>query len=109
MLKNPKVLNPEARLQASVARDIKLRHLEEHSRSQADALAAAKWEVAVSEKDEHAMKKRIEEQIFSDTKLSKITNTNARKAMLQQLFLEDERKYENDLTRMGLSYRKENT
>ncbi len=107
MSKNPKVMNPEARLQASVARDIKLRHLEEHARSQADAVAAAKWEVAVSEKDEVATRKRVEEQILNDTKLAKISNSALRRKKLEELYLQDEYKYEDELNLKGLSFRRE--
>ncbi len=108
MIKNPKVLNPEARLQASVARDIKLRQLEEHSKYQADAVAAAKWEVAVSEKDERAMRKRTEEQICTDTRLAKISNTTSRRRKLEDLYRSDAIKYENELNMMGLAMKRDN-
>jgi hypothetical protein len=38
-----KPLNPEEKLQASVSRDIKIRHLEEHAKVQAEAVAVARY------------------------------------------------------------------
>lgn len=107
MTKNPKVLNPEARLQASVGRDIRLRQLAEHSKQQADAVAAAKWEVAVSEKIEQAVRKRTDEQICVDTKLAKISNTVSRRKKLEELYRQDLRKYEDELSLMGLAIRRD--
>lgn len=106
-VKNPKVLNPEARLQQSVARDIKVRQLEEHSKYQADAVAVAKWEVAINQKDEDARRKRIADQIKVDTHLAKTSNTANRRAKLAELYRNDELKYESELNMMGLSFRRE--
>ena len=107
MPKTTKALNPEAMLQASVARDLKLRHLEEHARHQAEALSVAKWEVSFSEKEEKAKKKRLDDQILEDSKVAKISNTLARKQRLEALYQDDEIMYEEELKMRGLAFRRE--
>ena len=72
-----------------------------------DAVAVARWEVAVSVKDEGSVKKRVEEQIVTDTKLAKIANTAYRRKKLEQLYKNDEMKYEDELNMKGLSFRRE--
>ena len=101
--------NPEARLQASVARDLKLQQMEEHSRSQAITLGAAKWEVKLIGKDEIANIKRREEQIKNDSRISKITNTENRRRQLDALYQADELQYEEELHARGLAFRKDRT
>lgn len=91
----------------NVARDIKVRQLEEHAKSQADFLAAARWEVAVSEKDEVALRKRVDAQIREDTKLAKISNTALRRSKLEALYQQDELRYEDELNMRGLAFRRE--
>mmetsp|Transcript_10140 Transcript_10140/g.10978 ORF Transcript_10140/g.10978 Transcript_10140/m.10978 type:complete len:110 (+) Transcript_10140:38-367(+) len=102
-----KAVNPEERLQKSVARDIKLRYLEEHSKRQAEAVAAAKWEVKLLEKDEIGNRKRTEEQITVDSKIVKVTNTAYRRQQLQQLYRSDELRYEQELESRGLAFKHE--
>ncbi len=102
-----KVKNPEAALQASVARDIKLRLLDEHAKGQADALAVAKWEVALGQKDVDAAKKRSESENKYDSQLTNKNVKRNRKERLQLLFEADEIKYEAELAAMGLSFRRD--
>ncbi len=99
----PKPVNPEKRLQESVARDIKLRHLEEHTKRQADALGAARWENALVQKDELNIRKRREDQIIFDSQVAKISNTNMRRQRLEQLYQYDEMRYEEELRSKGLA------
>jgi hypothetical protein len=106
-LKNPKVINPEKRLQESVARDIKLRQLEDHAKHQAAAMGAARWEAALVAKDEVASRKRREEQIISDSQVSRMNNTALRKLRLEQLYRDDELRYEEELNSMGLAFRRD--
>ncbi len=70
-------------------------------------MAAAKWEVAVTEKDEAAYRKRIENQIIEDTKLAKVNNTLTRRMRLIELYKRDEERYESELNLSGLSFRRE--
>lgn len=102
-----KAMNPEARLQASVARDIKIRHLNEHSKKQADALSVAKWELALTAKDQKVQRQRIEEQMAKDSAVVKVVSTASRRERLAQLYKDDELKYENELNLRGLSFRRE--
>lgn len=106
-LKNPKIINPEKRLQESVARDIKLRSLEEHTKHQAEAMAAARWEAALVRKDEVANRKRVEEQIIYDSRVAKINNTALRKQRLEMLYRHDEMRFEEELNARGLAFRRE--
>lgn len=100
-----KAVNPEERLQKSVARDIKLRYLEEHAKRQAEAVSVAKWENKLLQKDEIATRKRVEEQISTDSKVVKVTNTAYRRQQLQQLYQQDEIVYEQELNARGLAFR----
>jgi Skp family chaperone for outer membrane proteins len=102
-----KAVNPEERLQKSVARDIKLRQLEEHSKRQAEAVSLARWESKLLQKDDTANRKRMEEQISSDSKVVKVTNTSYRREKLQELYRYDELRYEAELNDRGLAFRHE--
>lgn len=107
MSKNAKIMNPEARLQASVARDIKVRQLNEHAKHQADALSVAKWELALTAKDHTVAKKRLMEQMAKDSAVVKVINTASRRAKLEQLYKDDELMYEAELNLRGLAFRRE--
>jgi hypothetical protein len=107
MPKNMRAVNPEERLQASVARDLKLRHLEEHAKRQAEAISAAKWESTLQAKDELSNKKRMESRIIEDSKIAKISNTAIRRQRLEELYHFDELQYEQELNAKGLAFRRE--
>jgi|EP01033_Poteriospumella_lacustris_P006870 hypothetical protein len=102
-----KAVNPEARLQASVARDLKLRGLEEHARHQSIAVEVARWENTLNQKDERANRKRREEQILEDSKVARINNTSQRRQRLEELYQMDELRYEAELNAKGLAFRRE--
>ena len=102
-----KTMNPEAKLQQSVARDIKVRQLNEHAKHQADALSVAKWELNLTAKDEIVTKKRKEEQLAKDSEVVKVINTASRRKKLEKLFHDDELKYEEELNMRGLAFRRE--
>ena len=104
VLQSPKVLNPEDKLQQSVARDIKLQHLLEHSKKQADSLAVAKWEEALYQKDQKVMIQRVNEQIGKDSLAAKAVATSTRRALLQKLYHDDELRFEEELHKKGLAY-----
>lgn len=107
MSKNKKALNPEERLQAAVARDIKLAYLVEHAKHQADAMAVAKWEMQLMHKDEISNRKRNESAIASDSQIVKITTTKSRRARMEELYYHDELQYEEELNMRGLAYRRD--
>jgi len=106
-MSNTKAMNPEARLQASVARDIKIRHMNEHAKHQADALSVAKWELALHEKDKKVQRQRLEDQMARDSEVVKVISNASRRERLAQLYKDDELKYEEELNLRGLSFRRE--
>lgn len=106
-MSNTKAMNPEARLQASVARDIKIRQLNEHAKHQADALSVAKWELALTEKDKKVQRQRAEDQMAKDSEVVKVISNASRRERLAQLYKDDELKYEEELNLRGLSFRRE--
>lgn len=107
MSKNAKTMNPEARLQASVARDIKVRQLNEHAKNQADALSVAKWELGLTAKEQKANRQRLEEQMARDSTVVKVISTQTRRQKLEQLYKDDELNYEAELNMRGLAFRRE--
>jgi hypothetical protein len=100
-------MNPEARLQASVARDIKVRQLNEHAKNQADALSVARWELGLTAKEVKADKKRLEEQMARDSTAVKVISTQTRREKLERLYKDDELRYEEELNMRGLAFRRE--
>ena len=96
-----KAENPEARLQAAVARDIIISNMEHYAKNQALAMSVAKWEVAMGTKDEVAKKLRAEKTAKEDSKCSKYMSKAQRKQKLQDLYYDDELKYEEELNAMG--------
>jgi hypothetical protein len=107
MPKTVKAPNPEEKLQESVARESKLRQLEDHARLQAEATSAAKWELSFYEKEEKASKQRNDSQILEDSRAAKITNTIVRRQRLEALYQDDEIRYEDELRMRGLALRRE--
>lgn len=102
-----KGLNPEEKLQQSVARDVTIRLLEEHAKYQADAVSAAKWDQALSLKDDVASKKRFEEARASNARLTHTHMKEVRRNKLIKLYEMDEMMYEEELAGQGLSFRRE--
>lgn len=101
-----KQLNPEEKLQQSVERDAKLSFLVEHSKQQADALAVAKWEVSMVQKDENAQRKRTEQHILGTERAAAADRKATRKARLEELYKNDEAAYNEQLEKMGLAFRR---
>jgi hypothetical protein len=58
-------------------------------------------------KDEQAVKKRSEERSAIDSRLMKTLNKSVRKQRLEELYRQDEMKYEQELNDMGLAFRRE--
>lgn len=101
-----KAKNPEEALQASVARDIKIRLMNDAVRAQQLYLAYARWENALGQKDVVAARKRAEEEGREDSSLSNRNIRAVRKQKLEALYHEEELKYERELAEMGLAFRR---
>ncbi len=101
-----KAKNPEAALQASVARDIKIRLMNDAVRQQNLYLSYALWENALGSKDVSAGKKRADKISAEDSQLTNKSIKAIRKQKLESLFLADEIKYEQELANLGLAYRR---
>ena len=104
--KKEKKVDPEAALKASVARDIKLRLMDDAIRQQRLHLSYAVWNNQLGEKDLRAEKKRSEENFNQDSQLTNQNVKQIRKQKLETLFYEDELKYEEELAMKGLAYRR---
>eukprot|EP01038_Epipyxis_sp_PR26KG_P005938 gene5938-8186_t len=102
-----KGINPEAKLQESVERDIKIRHLEEHAKHQADSLAVARWEAALVIKDRQSVKKQFEDKAESMNKIANESLKSTRRQRLINLYKNDELRYESELSSLGLSFIRE--
>ena len=101
-----KTKNPEAALQASVARDIKLRLMDESVSRQNVHLAVARWENALGIKDVEADRKRSDESFHSDAMLQNKNLKRTRKQKLEALFKAEELQYEEELSMQGLAFRR---
>ena len=101
-----KVKNPEAALQASVARDIKIRLMNDAVRQQNLYLSYAVWENALATKDVVSAQKRAAKVSGEDSKLTNKSVHAIRKEKLEALYMADEIKYEEELARLGLAYRR---
>lgn len=99
--------NPEAKLKASVARDIKIRLMDEHAKKQAVSLSIAKWTNALSVKDRQADQKRLDGQVLIDGIMNKTSSKLERKERLEALYRRDAIKYDDELSMKGLAFRRE--
>ncbi len=104
--KKEKKVDPEAALKASVARDIKLRLMDDAIRQQNRYLSYAVWNNKLGEKDVRAATKRATESFNSDSQLTNQNVKRQRKAKLEDLYMNDELKYEEELEMKGLAYRR---
>ena len=104
--KKEKKVDPEAALKASVARDIKLRLMDDAIRQQRLHLSYAVWDNKLGEKDQRAASKRAETSFTEDSQLTNQSVKQIRKEKLEALFYDDELKYEEELAMKGLAYRR---
>lgn len=104
--KEVKPKNPEAALQASMARDIKLRVMDEAVARQSVHLSLARWENALGTKDVQADRKRSEDNFAADAVLQNRNLKKTRKALLEALFKAEELQYEEELAMQGLAFRR---
>jgi len=105
--KNKAKMNPEEKLQARVGVEIQRRLLSEHAKSQADALAVAKWESTMGQRDSLAQKKRDGEKLKGDLALTEKRIVDTREARIIELYKEDESNYREELLQKGMAYRKQ--
>jgi hypothetical protein len=99
--------NPEAKLKASVARDIKIRLMDEHAKKQSVCLSIARWDNSLPIKDRQADKKRLDASCLVDSQLNKTSSNAARKERLEALYRQDAIKYDDELSMRGLAFRRE--
>ena len=99
-------LNPEEKLQARVGVEIQRRLMKEHSKAQADAVAVAKWESTMGQRDSLAQKKRDDIKLTNDLSLKDKRVNEVRESRLMELYAEDERRYQLELDRKGLVFRR---
>ena len=104
--KKEQKVDPEAALKASVARDIKLRLMDDAIRQQRLHLSYAVWDNKLGEKDLRAERKRAEDNFNEDSQLTNQNVKKIRKQKLEALYYEDELKYEEELAMKGLTYRR---
>lgn len=102
----PKPKNPEAALQASMARDIKLRVMDEAVARQSVHLSLARWENALGTKDVVADRQRTTANFAADAILQNQNLKRTRKAKLEALFKAEELQYEEELAMQGLAFRR---
>jgi DUF2075 family protein len=111
MMSSPKKskskMNPEEKLQARVGIEIQRRLLDEHAKSQADALAVAKWESTMGQRDSLAAKRRDGEKLKDAMVLTETRILNTRESRIIDLYKEDENQYREELLQKGLAYRKQ--
>ena len=103
----PKAQNPEARLQASLARDVSIRLMHEAAKVQADTLAVARWDNALATKDIISAHKRQVAAIAGDSIIASKAVKQSRRERLEALYAEDECKYGDELSVRKLAFRKD--
>ena len=99
-------LNPEQRLRANMEREISIRLMREEAKKQSDFLAVAKWDNALSIKDIEARKKLTNKQMEQDKIVANKLLKEERRIKLENLYKEDELKYEMQLASIGMAYRR---
>ena len=99
-------LNPEQRLRANMEREISIRLMREEAKRQSDFLAVAKWDNALSTKDIEAKKKLMSKQMEQDKIVANRLTKEERRIKLENLYREDELKYELQLSSMGMAFRR---
>eukprot|EP01006_Ploeotia_vitrea_P062539 TRINITY_DN82916_c0_g1_i1.p1 TRINITY_DN82916_c0_g1~~TRINITY_DN82916_c0_g1_i1.p1 ORF type:complete len:109 (+),score=10.30 TRINITY_DN82916_c0_g1_i1:15-341(+) len=106
MADKKKKLNPEERLQARVGLEINRRLMREHSKAQAEAVAVAKWESTMGQRDALAQKKRDDLKLEEDMALRENIVNEIREKRLIELYDQDEKRYQDELKKKGLVFRR---
>lgn len=89
-----------------MARDIKLRVMDEAVARHSVQLSLARWENALGTKDTVADRKRTEDNFAADAVLQNKNLKRLRKTKLEELFKREELAYEEELAMQGLAFRK---
>lgn len=80
--------------------------LSEHAKYQADAVAVAKWESTMEQRDMLAQNKRMKAKAQADAATTDLYVNSIREKKLIELYKQDEIKYEKELAAQGYAYRK---
>ena len=104
-----KPINPEKRFQAGVIREAKITALLESTKHPNNYLATAKWECALGTRDVSSQKKWVDEKLRDDARMTNRTVKTIRRSKLEELYKNDDIKYEMELNQMGLAFRHERT
>ena len=81
--------------------------MDDHVREMEGTLAIAKWEVSIGKRDAFAERKRQEETATEGLVCLNTAAKAIRAERLKKLYKDDDIKYEEELTSMGLTFRKE--
>lgn len=81
------------------------RLLREHAKAQADAVAVARWESTMGQRDAIAQKKRDDQKLREDLRLADVKVTQSREQKLKQLYADDAERYKAELHKRGLTFR----
>ncbi len=81
--------------------------MEAHQKRQSDALAAAKWEANTAKKDISNRLKHYEDTVRNDGRIANEVLKEERARRLVEVFNRDEIRYEAELNKKGLSYRRD--
>ena len=81
--------------------------LEEENRIQRVIGAVTTWEATLAIKDKTSAKKRIDEAVTKDFQLTNVAVKETRRKRLEELYRNDEIKYEAELQMKGLAFRRD--
>lgn len=81
--------------------------MEAHQKHQSDALAAAMWMTNTAKKDISQKLKRYEETVKNDSLVENQVYKDERARRLSKVFQEDELRYDAELNKKGLAYRRD--
>jgi hypothetical protein len=97
----------EKKVLQNLAREIKIRELEDENREHKIIAAATQWDASLEGKDRKADQKRYEKNIQHNLSITNQVLKEERRKRLEQLFKQDELRYEAELQAKGLAYRRE--
>ena len=80
--------------------------LNEHAKYQADAVAVARWESTMEQRDMLAHNKRLKSKAQADSATTDLHINSIREQKLIELYKQDDMKYEKELATQGYAYRK---
>ena len=81
--------------------------MDDHIREMSGSLAVANWEKKLGQKDIVSDRKRREEVLTNNIKMTNSLAKNLRREKLKALYKNDDEIYENELQLLGLTFRKD--